>query len=40
MEKCRILKEYSSLVAEIRDWMTVEKYIQTALNQAVDTCIE
>ena len=40
MEKCRILEEYSKLVAVIRDCMAVEKDIQTALNQAMDSCIE
>ena len=39
-EKCRILEEYSKLVAEIRDCMAVEKDMQTALNRAVDSCIE
>lgn len=40
MEKCRILEEYSKLVAVTRDYMAVEKDIQTALNRAVDSCIE
>ena len=40
MEKCRILEEYSELVAITRDCMTVEKDIQTALNRAVNDCIE
>ena len=40
MEKCRILEEYSKLVSAIRDCMAVEKDIQTALNQAMDSCIE
>ena len=40
MEKCKILEEYSKLVAVIRDCMAVEKDIQTALNRAVDSCIE
>ncbi len=40
MEKCRILEEYSKLVAVVRDCMVVEKDIQTALNRAVDSCIE
>ncbi len=40
MEKCRILEEYSEMVAVIRDCMAVEKDIQTALNKAVDYCIE
>ncbi|MDE7248440.1 MAG: hypothetical protein K2N82_00840, partial [Lachnospiraceae bacterium] len=40
MEKCKILEEYSKLVAVIRDCMAAEKDIQTALNQAADTCIE
>lgn len=40
MEKCKILEEYSKLVNVIRDRMAVEKDIQTALNRAVDSCIE
>ena len=40
MEKCKILEEYSNLVATIRDYIAVEKDIQTALNRAVDSCIE
>ena len=40
MEKCRILDEYSKRSAVIRDCMTVEKDMQTALNRAVDSCIE
>ncbi|MBD5393830.1 MAG: hypothetical protein HDR71_06095 [Lachnospiraceae bacterium] len=40
MEKCKILEEYLNLVATIRDYMAVEKDIQTALNRAVDSCIE
>ena len=40
MEKCRILEEYSKLVAVIRDCMAVEKDMQTALNRAVNSCIE
>ena len=40
MEKCRILEEYSKLVSVIRDCIAVENDMQTALNQAVDSCIE
>lgn len=40
MEKCRILEEYSRFVAAARDWMAVEQDMQTALNRAVDSCIE
>ena len=40
MEKCRILEEYSRFVAVVRDWMAVEQDMQTALNRAVDSCIE
>ena len=40
MEKCRILEEYSRLVAVVRDCMDVETDIQTALNRAMDSCIE
>lgn len=41
MEKCRILGEYSRFAAVIRDCMAVEEEdMQTALNRAVDFCIE
>lgn len=40
MEKCKVLEEYSKLVAVIRDCMAAEKDMQTALNRAVDYCIE
>ena len=40
MEKCRILEEYSRLVDVIRGCMADEKDIQTAINRAVDSCIE
>ena len=40
MEKCRVLEEYSKLAAVMREHMLTEKDIQTALNQAVDQCIE
>lgn len=40
MEKCGILEEYSKLVAVMRERMLTEKETQTALNQAVDYCIE
>lgn len=40
MEKCRILEEYARLVAVTREYMAVEKDMQTALSRAVDYCIE
>lgn len=40
MEKCRVLEDYSKLVAVTRECMLAEKDMQTALNKAVDTCIE
>ena len=40
MEKCRVLEEYSKLTAVMREHMLVEKDLQTALNRAVDQCIE
>lgn len=40
MGKCRVLEEYSEFVAVTREFMTEEKDIQTALNRAVDECIE
>ena len=40
MEKCKVLDEYSKLVAVIRDCMAAEKDMQTALNRAADYCIE
>ena len=40
MEKCRVLEEYSAFVAVTRACMFEEKDIQTALNRAVDECIE
>lgn len=40
MEKCRVLEEYSKLAAVMRGHMLVEKDLQTALNRAVDQCIE
>lgn len=39
MEKCRLLEEYSKLVAVTRNHMLVERDLQTALNRAVDDCI-
>ena len=40
MEKCRALEEYSRLVAIMREYMHSEKDIRTALNRAVDSCVE
>lgn len=40
MEKCKVLEEYSRLVAVTREYMCSEKKIQTALNKAMDSCIE
>lgn len=40
MGKCRVLEEYSKFVAVTREFMTEEKDVQTALNRAVDECIE
>lgn len=40
MDKCKVLKEYSIMVAVTRNYMSLEKDVQTALNQAVDHCIE
>ncbi len=40
MEKCRVLEEYSQFVATTRESMLEENDIQTALNRAVDNCIE
>ena len=40
MEKCRILEEYSRLVAITREYMHSEKDMQTALSRAMDSCIE
>lgn len=40
MEKCRVLEEYSRLVAVTREYMLAEKDMQTALNKAMDSCIE
>lgn len=40
MEKCRILEEYSKMVAVIKNFMAVEKDMQIVLNRAVDECIE
>lgn len=40
MEQCRVLKEYSELVAITREYMLAEKDMQTALNGAMDACIE
>lgn len=40
MDKCTVLEEYSMLVAATRSYMSLEKDIQTALNKAVDYCIE
>ncbi len=40
MDKCKVLGEYSLLVAATRNYMAVEKDAQTALNRAIDYCIE
>lgn len=40
MENCRVLDEYSQMVAATRKYMAVEADMQTALNKAVDYCIE
>lgn len=40
MENCRVLEEYSQMVAATRKYMAVEADAQTALNKAVDYCIE
>ncbi len=40
MEKCRVLEEYSRLAAVTRECMMAEKDLQTALNQAINYCIE
>lgn len=40
MEQCKVLKEYSELVAITREYMLAEKDMQTALNRAMDACIE
>lgn len=40
MDKCKVLGEYAMLVDMTRDYMAAEKDIQTALNKAIDSCIE
>ncbi len=40
MEKCKVLEEYSAFVAATRECMLAEQDIQTALNRAVEECIE
>lgn len=40
MEKCRVLEEYSELASIARDYMLSMKDAQTALNKAMDYCIE
>lgn len=40
MDKCKVLEGYSMLVAVTRNYMVAEKDIQTALNKAIDYCIE
>lgn len=40
MEKCKVLEEYAKLVAATRDYMQSEKDMQSALNRAIDDCIE
>lgn len=40
MEKCRALEEYSQVAAATRKYMAAEADTQTALNKAIDYCIE
>ncbi len=40
MDKCRVLEEYSMLVAASRDYMTAGKDTQEAMSKAIDYCIE
>lgn len=40
MEKCRVLDEHSRFAAVTREYMHKENDTQTALNKAVDDCIE
>lgn len=40
MEKCRVLEEYSELASITRNYMLDMEDTQTALNRAVDYCIE
>ena len=40
MERCRVLEEYSRLVAITREYMLPERDMHTALNKAMDACIE
>ncbi|MCM1424130.1 MAG: hypothetical protein NC415_09995 [bacterium] len=40
MEQCRVLEEYSKLVAVTRDFMRTTKDLQAALDQAIDYCIK
>ena len=39
MEKCRTLKEYAILIAEIRKYEKEEKNIEKAVERAIDDCI-
>ena len=39
MEKCRTLKEYALLIAEIRKYEKEEKNIEKAVERAIDECI-
>lgn len=40
MEKCKVLEEYAQLVAATRDYMYSEKDMESALNRAIEDCIE
>ena len=40
MQKCRVLEEYSKLVAVMRGYMSAMEDTQSALNRAIDDCIE
>lgn len=40
MEKCRVLEEYSEMVGIMREYMLAMNDTQTALNRAIDHCIE
>lgn len=40
MDKCRVLEGYSQMAAATRKYMVAEADVQTALNRAVDYCIE
>lgn len=40
MEKCRRLEEYSIFVHRVREFVKVESNLDTAVNNAVDSCIK